>query len=209
MDRYVLAGRALVAEIDGTAECLVLSSTGLLRYRRRISLCLPHRRDHELRCPQAEARGSAFAAGIVAADALDGALVAGLGMFEQGFYNKLGFGTGTYEIFYTFDPAHLRVPVSPRVPCRITPDDWAEVHAARLARRRRHGACNLTHPEMTRLDMEFEKGFGLGYRDPRTGALTHHFWCRTDSAEHGPYHMIWMAYRTLEEFLELMALIRA
>ena len=140
MDRYVLAGRALVAEIDGTAECLVLSSTGLLRYREEDLpfACLTGVTTSYVARRQKLA--GRLAASIVAADALDGALVAGLGMFEQGFYNKLGFGTGTYEIFYTFDPAHLRVPVSPRVPCRITPDDWAEVHAARLARRRRHGA---------------------------------------------------------------------
>jgi hypothetical protein len=209
MDRYVRASRALVAEIDGTAECLVLSTPGSLRYLDEdlpFACVIGVTTSYIARRQKLAGR---LAARLVAADALDGALVTALGMFEQGFYNKLGFGTGTYEIFYAFDPAHLRVPVSPRVPCRITPDDWEEVHAARLARRRRHGACNLTHPEMTRMDMDPENCFGLGYRDPRTGALGHHIWCRADNAEHGPYCVVWMAYRTLEEFLELMALIQS
>ncbi len=30
----------------------------------------------------------------------DGALVSGLGMFDQGFYNHLGFGTGGYEMCF-------------------------------------------------------------------------------------------------------------
>ncbi len=42
------------------------------------------------------------------AEAIDGgAELAGLGMFEQGFYNKLGFGTLAYENWVSFDPANL------------------------------------------------------------------------------------------------------
>ncbi|HPO74879.1 MAG TPA: GNAT family N-acetyltransferase, partial [Armatimonadota bacterium] len=129
MDRYVRASRALVAEIDGTAECLVLSTPGSLRYLDEdlpFACVIGVTTSYIARRQKLAGR---LAARLVAADALDGALVTALGMFEQGFYNKLGFGTGTYEIFYAFDPAHLRVPVSPRVPCRITPDDWEEVHA--------------------------------------------------------------------------------
>jgi predicted acetyltransferase len=58
------------------------------------------------------ARKQGFAARLtakaIAADAADGALVSALGMFEQGFYNRLGFGTGCYEHLVWFNPAALR-----------------------------------------------------------------------------------------------------
>ena len=39
----------------------------------------------------------------------EGALVAGLGMFDQGYYDKLGFGSGAYSHRVAFDPARLSV----------------------------------------------------------------------------------------------------
>lgn len=208
MERFVRSGRALVAEMEGEAECLVLSSPGTIRYQEE---------DLPFACvtgvtTSRVARRQGFAgrltAHAVAADALDGALVSGLGMFEQGFYNKLGFGTGAYEIVHSLDPAHLRVPIVPRAPRRLTAEDWERVHAARLARMRRHGGCNMARPEMSRIEMDPESGFGLGYCDPQTGELAHHFWCEGEG-EHGPYRVLWLAFRTNEEFLELMALIQS
>ena len=38
-----------------------------------------------------------------------GASVATLGMFDQGFYNKVGFGTGAYVNEFAFDPGSLDV----------------------------------------------------------------------------------------------------
>jgi len=207
--RYLPAARALVAEMDGQAECLVMTTPGTLRYQEE---------DLPFTCvtgvtTSRVARGQRFAsrltASAVAADALDGALVIGLGMFEQGFYNRLGFGTGGYDVLHAFDPAHLRVPVTARAPRRLTMDDWELVHAGRLTRRRRHGGCNLTDSMNTRIEMRGSGEFGLGYCDPTTGELTHHFWCDTAADEHGPYHVTWLAFRTNEQFLELMALIKA
>ena len=128
-----------------------------------------------------------LAARAIAVDAAEGALVASLGMFEQGYYNRLGFGTGGYEHWVSFDPARLNVDVRPRVPRRITADDWALVHASRLARRRGHGACNLIPPEITQAEMRWaDNGFGLGYCDGPNGELTHHIWCQTKNVEQGP-----------------------
>jgi hypothetical protein len=145
---------------------------------------------------------------VLAADAADGALVAGLGMFEQGFYNQLGFGTGSYEHWVGFDPARLRLGVQARVPRRVTADDWQAAHASLLARRRVHGSVAFYPAEMVQAEMKFAKsGFGLGYYDGPNGELTHHLWCRA-RGEHGPYSVQWTAYQTLDQFLELMALLR-
>jgi len=76
-------------------------------------------------------------------------------------------------------------------------------------RARRHGICNLTPPELTRAEMRWTKnGFGLGYCDGPNGELTHHFWCRAGEVESGPYAIEWMTFRTSDQFLELMALIK-
>jgi GNAT acetyltransferase-like protein len=207
MDAHVETGRAMVADLDGEAECLVLSVPGTIRYL-----------DQELpftgitgvttsRVARKQGLARQLTARLIAADVADGALVAGLGMFEQGFYNQLGFGTGSYEHWMGFDPARLRVKVKARVPRRITTDDWAKVHASRLARLRLHGAISFTSPDMTRADMMSTKNkFGLGYFGP-DGELTHHIWCRS-TGEHGPYSVLWMSYQTREQLLELLALLK-
>jgi len=210
MDLFIECGRALVADISGEAECLVASVPGTIRYL-----------DEELSFSAltavttsriARRRGLArrLTAQLVAADAADGALVAGLGIFEQGFYDQLGFGSGGYEYWVSFDPSQLKIDYKPRLPRRINSDDWALVHTARLRRRRGHGSCNLDPPEITRAEMLWTKnGFGLGYCDGPGGELTHHFWCQVKDAEHGPYHVQWMTFQTPEQFLELMALIKS
>jgi hypothetical protein len=148
----------------------------------------------------------------IAADAEDGALVSALGMFEQGFYNRLGFGTGGYEHLVSFAPAALRVGDEARaqVPRRLTPDDFELVHASRLRRHRGHGACNITSPSFTRAAMEeFKNGFGLGFTDGPDGELTHHLWGSVPSdVESGPYRVEWLAWQTPEQLRELLGLIR-
>jgi hypothetical protein len=202
-------GRALVAEVNGEAECLVTTVPGTIRYL-----------DQDLsfscitgvitsRVARKQGLASRLTALVVAADAAEGALVTGLGVFEQGFYNQIGFGNGSYEHWIAFDPARLKVNTEARIPRRIASDDWAMVHAARLARIRGHGACNLAPPEVTRSEMvETENGFGLGYCDGTGGELTHHLWCWAKDVEYGPYGIRWMSFQTSDQFLELMALIR-
>jgi hypothetical protein len=208
MDLLVNAARAMVAEIQGEAECLVLSAPGGICYL-----------DEELpfagitgvttsRIARRQGFASRLTARVVAADAATGAMVIGLGMFEQGFYNQLGFGTGSYEHWMGFDPARLRIRANARVPRRIGIEDWTEAHRARLRRRRAHGSLVFHPPAMTRSEMSFAKqGFGLGYYDGPDDALTHYLWCDA-KGERGPYRVWWMAYQTWEQFLELMALLR-
>ena len=210
VDLFVECGRALVADLDGEAECLVISAPGTIRY---LDEDLPFSCITGVitsRIARKQGLASGLTAHIVAADAAEGALVSGLGMFEQGYYDQLGFGSGGYEHWVNFDPSSLNVEVKPRVPRRITTEDWEKAHAARLARFRGHGACNLAPPEITKAEMLWtENGFGLGYYDGPDGELTHYIWYGVKDVEPGPYYVNWMAFQTSDQFLELMALIKS
>lgn len=103
LKHFLVGSRAWVAEVDGEAECLVAATPGKVRYLDD---------DLDFCCISGVttsriARKAGFAtrltAEAVADGAASGAIVAGLGMFEQGFYSRLGFGTGGYEIWWTFD----------------------------------------------------------------------------------------------------------
>ena len=210
MDVFLDGSRNVVAEVNGEAECLVNTNSGTLRYL-----------DEDLplsgvtgvatsRIARKQGLASRLTAHALARDAAAGALACLLGVFEQGYYDQLGFGNGGYEHWCTFDPAQLDVTVKPRAPRRLGPDDWQAVHASRLARLRGHGACNLEAPEATRAEMLWSRnGFSLGYTDGPTGELIHHFWCSAKDVENGPYRIWWLAYRTREEFLEILALLKS
>ena len=209
MDICLESSRALVADLDGEAECLVVTAPGTIRYlEEELPFCCVTGVTTS-RIARKQGFAKRVTALSVAHGAAEGALVSGLGMFEQGYYNQLGFGSGGYEHRAAFDPSLLNVAIKPRVPRRIGADDWAMVHASRLARTRGHGICNLTPPELTRAEMPWTKnGFGLGYCDGPNGELTHHFWCRAGEVESGPYSIEWMTFQTSDQFLELMALIK-
>lgn len=210
MDSFIGCTRALVADVDGEAESLVASVAATICYQDEelpLSAVTSVTTSRRLR-----RRGLAkrLTAQLVAADTADGAIVSALGMFEQGFYNQLGFGTGSYENWITFDPAQLKLDIPDRLPRRITPDDWAMVHAARLARLRVHGSCNLNPPEITRSNLLVAKnGFGFGYCDGPDGEITHCFWCWTIELQHGPYNVSFMAYQTWDQFLELLGVVKS
>lgn len=140
--------------------------------------------------------------------AADGATVSVLGMFEQGFYDRSGFGTGAEMVFHRLDPASLPADLPYRRPVRLTVDDAADVDAALVGRRRGHGGVAIPSPAMRRAELAWDDGgFGLGYRDP-DGTLTHYVWC-TAKGEHGPYRVRSWAWRTQRELLELLGVLRS
>src|SRR5579862_3147650 len=206
--RWIQAGRALVAEVGGGAECMVTTAPGSMRYL-----------EHELpigcvtgvttsHVARKQGLASRLAAKAVAADAHEGAMVSALGCFDQGYYDRLGFGIGPYEIAYAFDPARLQVPELRRPPVRVTADDWEQAHAARLARRRLHGSVSLHSADLTRAEMKSDpKQFGLGFRDD-AGSLTHLMWLRSDDIGSGPVSVSWMAYRDGDDLLDLLGILR-
>ena len=208
--KLFLAGtRAWVGELAGSVESHVAIAPGTIRY---LDADLPFAGIAGVMTSRiARHRGlaSRLVAHAIAQAAADGAAVCGLGMFEQGYYDRFGFGTGSYEHSFTFDPAALTVKGIPRIPVRLSPDDWERVYANRIARHRAHGACNIESPALTHGEMVWTKnGFGLGYADP-SGTLTHHLWVETNDPVHGPYTIQWLAYRSGEEFLELLRLIKS
>jgi hypothetical protein len=208
MDWFVEAGTALVADLDGQAEALVLSAPGTLRH---LAHDVPFAGVTGVTCSRiARKRGLArrLTAQLIAQAATDGAAMAGLGMFEQGFYDQLGFGSGCYDLYSALDPAQLMIDLEPRVPRRLDKSDFFQMHAGRLARRRWHGSITLTPADLTRAELLWGKeGFGMGYWDD-DGHLTHHFWCNAKD-EHGPYDVEWLVFQTGEQFLELMALLQS
>lgn len=209
MSRYVEAGRALVAEVDGDAECLVCTSPGHMRHLNEDIPFVGVTGVTTSRIARKQGYAGRLLARALAEDVRDGAMVAGLGMFEQGYYNHLGFGTLGYEHIFRFDPAHLTIPTVHRIPKRITTDEYEKMHAARLRRRRPHGAVTFDSVELTRSEMEEDgKNFGVGYCDAG-GSITHAIWVRPKEVEKGPYRIQWMVWNTREEFLELMSVVKS
>jgi hypothetical protein len=201
--------RSFVAEVNGEAECIVVSSKGNLRY---VSEDLPFAAITDVvtsRVARKLGHGSRLTALAAARDAADGVLVSGLGMFDQGYYDRLGYGLGVYDRRMVLDPAMLNVPGAKRVPRRLTIDDWRLVHESRLARRRLHGSCVLGEAT-TRFEMaNTNGGFGLGFCDGPDGELTHHVWLGVmGDARHGPYVVRWMTYQNDEQLRELLGVIR-
>ncbi len=209
MDIFLEGCRALIGELNGNAEALAVSTPGWVRYLENdipLSAVCGVTTSYVGR-----KRGLAgkLTAELIALDAAEGAFIAGLGIFDQGYYDKLGFGTGPYETLIGFDPASLELNVSPPPPVRLTKDDWELVHRSRLDRMRVHGNISLSREEITRADMQWSKnGFGLGYMDIDNELLSHHFWCGSAEGEHGPYSIHWMCYRNYFQLLELLGLIK-
>lgn len=207
---FVQAGRTLVADIEESAECAVIMLPGTIRYLEEDLPLAVVGAVTTSRIARKQGLAGRLTAAAIARDAADGALVSALGMFEQGYYDRLGFGTGSYVHEVCFDPADLLVDVKPRVPRRISVDDWEAVHASRLARLRGHGAVNLTPTLITRGDIIGDKdSFGLGYCDGPNGELTHFVWVKPRGGEHGPYKVGLAIWQTGEQFLELMAVLKS
>lgn len=204
---FVENQRALVAELNGTAECLVLSSLGEMRYQSddlRLSAVTGVTTSHVAR---KQGFAKRLTARLIAQDVADGAEISALGIFEQGFYDLLGFGTGPYEHTLIFDPAQLKVSVRARPPERIAKDDWEAIHHSLTQRRLHHGACTLP-ASVVKAEMDWASTpLGLGYRDGPDGGWSHWFWGST-KGENGPYSIHFMAFQTLEQFVELLALLK-
>jgi len=210
MDIHFTCGRTLVARSHGKAESLAASAPGTLRY---LDADLPFSGITAVATSllvRKQGLASRLTARLVAEEAAEGALVCCLGVFDQGYYDRLGFGSGTYDHLVSLDPRDLNVPACRRQPCRITVDDSAEVHSCRLRRRKQHGALSFTPPEFTRGEiLETPRSFGLGFREGAQGELTHCFWCQPDKLERGPYRIRWMAYQNEHQFLELLGVLKS
>lgn len=208
LDGFLSGGNVRVGLVDDEAECMVSTHLGTMAYL-----------DDDLslsvvssvtvgRAGRKQGLATRMTADAVGQDAAEGAAVSALSMFEQGFYDRLGFGTGAYVPKISFDPANLMVDNSFRPPKRLTKDNWEEMHAARLRRLRTHGACCVTSPQITFMGLHCtHHGFGLGYYDGPGDTLSHFIWAGANDREHGPYAVIMIVYNDTEQLRELFAVI--
>jgi GNAT superfamily N-acetyltransferase len=210
---FLTSADVWVEDTAGDVECAVSTVPGEMRYLEEdIPFCAVTsvttgyvgRRQGLARSVLTYALERAAAAGAVAA---------ALGAFEQGFYDALGFGTGSYERQVRFDPSDLLskrlglVSGRPRRPVRFSAEDAEALHQARLRRMRRHGGCNILRSGITEHEMLYLKNsFGLGYRDGPGGSPSHYMWC-VFQGETGPLVVYWMVFRTIEELRELLGLL--
>lgn len=208
-DLFMLASRGMVAEFDGQVECFVTTIPGSLRYLHQ-DLTLTAVTDVATSyISRKQGLASRLTARQLLSDLEHGAQVAGLRMFEQGFYDHMGFGAGPYEHFVRFDPAGLKLDLKPDPPVELSIQDWESAHYNRLLRMRPHGSAVLDPPELTQANMLHDAyAFGLGYQQSDDEILSHHMWIAIQDARHGPYRVRWMAYQTYDQFLELLALLR-
>jgi hypothetical protein len=207
-EKYVLGGQGWVAELDGQAECLVFTGPGDVQYLgERLDFCCVAGVTTSM---VARKQGLAGRLTALALARHEGALVAGLGAFEHGYYDRLGFGTGSYEVWANADPSRLLVDERARPPLRLGKDDAERVHACRLARRRSHGSVSI-HPVVATHEF-WDWGPGLrvlGYADGPGGEVTHCFAFGADDKSHGPYRVFYFAFQTGAQFRELLALLKA
>lgn len=202
-------GHCLTATVDGAAECAVHITPGSIWLGARELPMSAVTAVTTSRVGRRMGFAQRLTACQLARGAEGGAVVSALGMFDQGFYDRVGFGSGSYQHFFAFDPATLRVEAPHRPPARLTKEHWREVHQALCARLKNHGACVLDPPEVIKADLGWStNGFGLGYFD--AGELTHFLWLRDEEdSEHGPYEVQYLAYRDRDQLLELFALLRS
>jgi GNAT superfamily N-acetyltransferase len=206
--QFLRDGSALFSELAGTPECYASAMPGTFDFH---GTALPFSAVTSVitsRVARKQGLASRLTASLVRRAAEEGAVVSGLGMFDQGFYDKLGYGHGGYDHYHMFDPALLNVPYCRRTPVRLSADDFHEMHDARLSRLTWHGAVTLHSPGMTNyMARRSDASFGLGFRDD-SGKLTHHLWINPDRPASGPYKVLWMAYTDYSQFAELLGLLR-
>ena len=208
LQNWINNSRGLVAELNNRPECYVSSIHGNLKYQNTLLpfSCISGVTTSLIARKQNLAGKTT--AQKIAEDVQSGATICGLGMFEQGYYNQLGFGTGTYEYFIHFSPSTLNIDIPFQVPERLSKNDLKDIQLNRENRLRKHGSCVLPKV-ITNFDVKYsKKRFGFGYRN-KNGVLTHHIWLDGLGTDSGPINVIWMAYQNHNQMLELLALLRS
>ena len=207
LDYFFACGNTLLGTIDDVAECSVHTTPGtVLLGDVELNLCAV-----TAVTTSRIARGHAFAQNVTAQQlsngASDGAQVAALGIFDQGFYDKLGFGNGAYDHRFVIDPANLRVKRKIPTPMRLSQEDFAAMHSAMCARHKVHGGVSLQPADLFRAELGFSaQSFGLGFGD--ADKLTHFIWLKP-TQDHGPYKILFMAYQNSQQLLDLLALLKS
>jgi predicted acetyltransferase len=208
LDGFLEANNVEVGMLDGEAECAVAWLPGAIRYQDTdLPLCVI-----TAVTTSHVGRKNRFAtimtANALRAGAEGGAAVATLGMFEQGFYDRVGFGTGSYQHQVVIDPSSLMVDNVPyRKPARIGHEDYDEFYELHRRRHRMHGGIVIDREDAMGAELRWLKQpFGLGYRNAED-RLTHAILGEM-ADEHGPFKVRHIAYEEPAQLLELLRLLR-
>ncbi len=206
-DIFNSVGRSKVVDVNDSVECFINADHGKMIFGDKTLKITGVTGVTVSRLLRKQGAAPKLLASMIKEETLRGTHVAGLGMFEQGFYNRLGFTTMGYEHWYTFDPSKISIFKKGGVPVRISADDWKEAHKCLSERKKSHGSITFDSPELLHAVMLWSKnGFGLGYKTD--GKLTHYIWLSSSDIEEGPYRVAWMAYGNWNQFLELMGILK-
>lgn len=208
LDWFLTDANVEVGMLDGEAECAVCWVPGKVRYQTTdLSLCAITAASTS-RIGRKQGFATTMTARAISHGAEAGAAVAALGIFDQGFYDRIGFGTGAYDHVVSLDPAALALDHVPyRRPVRLTADDYHQMYEAMVNRHRLHGGIVIDGPTAFRAELAWiANSFGLGYRND-DGRLTHFVFGKAQEKQ-GPYHINFMAYERPSQLLELLCLLR-
>lgn len=209
LEYFLQDATGYVAEIRGAPEVSVTAHAGLTRYIDRDLPMWGITSVTVSRIARKQGFAGTLTARLLAEGAERGSAIAMLGMFDQGYYDRLGFGTGSYERYLSFDPASLLVEGAPRPPRRVENGHFGPLHAGVVAGQKRHGSSWFPEANALRAEMEWTKNaFGLGYFTEDESMLTHFLWGEAKD-ENGPYEVYFYSYRNDEEFLELLRVIKS
>ena len=205
---YISDTKSLVTELNGEVEVLVLTRPGQMLYQKEDLPMSAVTGVLTSRVARMKGHALSTTALAIADSAKEGAVVSFLGIFDQGYYDKLGFGNLNYVRHITIDPACLKVPKLTRQPKRLTKDDAEAIHNCRRARKRTHGGCNLDGVGSTGCELVWgENGSGLGFENEQ-GELTHFIWLSTKGT-HGPYNCLAKAWQSPEQLVELFSVLKS
>lgn len=208
---FLKAGPAWVGTINKIPETFVGTTMGSIHHMKaELSFCAVSAVMSGLRSRR-QGMGLRVTARALQAAYEKGSEVAGLSIFDQGYYDKLGFATGAPVSLIRFDPSSLNIPIlheKDALPVVLTADKWKEIHASRLGRMHGHGSCDLFSALHTRGELLFEKeSLGMGFFNEQN-QLTHHFWGQV-KYERSHLTIWWMVYQNYTQFLELLDLLQS
>lgn len=205
---YIDEGNSLVADLNGEVEVFVVTRSGCCKYLEDDIPFSAVTGVATSRVARQQGLAGGATAMAIAESAKNGAAMSILGIFDQGYYEKFGYGNTVNHRISTIDPSQLKVPRLSRSPKRLSKNDAKAMHECRCRRKRYHGGCNLSGSGETKATTIWqEHGFGLGFEN-ENGMLTHFLWIEP-KGEHGPYNVCFTGWETHEQFIELLSVLNS
>ena len=211
------AGSACVTRIDGDAECMVVWRTRPKSDISRKDLpfsAVAGRPSHPASHENKGLAGTTHRTLGRTRSKRRAHSYQGLSFFEQGYYDRLGFGTAQYEDWIGFDPALLNVPFPARPPKTIHHRRLrTRMHQSRLASKKTNTAF-VTFPDPN-MDPQRQMRHQERLRPratstkPQTKSHTTSGAATTTMQNTAPTSSNGWLTRPPEQFLELMGIIRS